>query len=76
MDERAKTIYAGMLRQRLRKRMPEHAETIEMLSDDRIVELDREHQTRKVEVFAAKMVLARKRAEAPKVTASILTFTC
>ena len=49
LSEKSKTRYAEILRDRLRKRMPEHADRIAALPDDRIIEMDREHFQRKLE---------------------------
>jgi hypothetical protein len=43
-----------MLRDRLRKRMPEHATRIDSLNDDKIIALDREHTQRRTEAMRAK----------------------
>lgn len=64
MDERGKRLYGEMLRDKLRKRNPEHSKIIDALSDDRIIQLDQEHQARKVEVFATRIRDARRRAGA------------
>ena len=49
LSEKSKTRYAEILRDRLRKRMPEHADRIAALPDHRIIEMDQEHFQRKLE---------------------------
>jgi hypothetical protein len=51
-----------MLRDRLRKRMPEHATRIDALDDDKIIALDREHTRRRTEAIRQNSEILRERA--------------
>ena len=63
MDDRAKRIYAGMLRCRLKARRKEHTVRIDSLSYDRIVGLDQQHTQRRAEAIRVKYNNLRRRSE-------------
>ncbi|HMI54127.1 MAG TPA: hypothetical protein VK525_21635 [Candidatus Saccharimonadales bacterium] len=62
LSEKTKRAYATMLRDRLRKRMPEHATRIDALDDDKIIALDREHTRRRTEAIRQNSEILRERA--------------
>ena len=62
LSEKTKRAYATMLRDRLRKRMPEHATRIDALDDDKIIALDREHTRRSTEAIRENFETLRERA--------------
>jgi hypothetical protein len=59
MDERAQKIYADLLRKRLKRRMPEHAERLDSIPDAVLIEQEKKHTALRVEAFGERMQAAR-----------------
>jgi hypothetical protein len=51
LSDKSKKLFADMIRKRLKARIPEHSDRIDMISDEELIERDRKHNLVKAEMF-------------------------